>query len=425
MGKSIDTTTQNDTECAAAPAERSSILELEVVQSPDFSVQGCRIGLDSTRDLVIGRLVNRGFSITDQRISRSHLRIVWDPRAQVFRCADLTSANGSFLNGRRVESGLLGPNDVLRMGDSLFVVTSRQRTAATEEREARAARSTLPILIVGATGTGKEILARKLHAQSGRNGALVTVNCATLSRELAAAELFGHTRGSFSGATAARAGLFRAAERGTLFLDEIADLPKDVQPTLLRALQEKAVRPVGADQEIPVDVRIICATHLDLGAMLAAGQFREDLYARLAHVLLQVPPLRERRHEILSLARQFAPELDLTASVSETLLLWDWPRNVRELRALMELLAVTESPGGRPTPERVAELLPRAVLPDRAAHTVTPSPVVASTPRALLGQLLAKHRGNIAAVARELGKPRSQIYRWIRAYDLFVERNYR
>jgi transcriptional regulator with GAF, ATPase, and Fis domain len=159
------------------------------------------------------------------------------------------------------------------------------------EQIGRAATSRFPILLLGETGTGKELSARSIHEQSGRPGGFVPLNCATLSRELAGAELFGHARGAFSGATNARPGLFRSADAGTLFLDEIGDLPLELQAAFLRVLEEGKVRPLGADQEVPVDVRVLSATHVDLELAVVNNLFRSDLLARLAHVVLRMPPL--------------------------------------------------------------------------------------------------------------------------------------
>jgi DNA-binding NtrC family response regulator len=422
MTKRVDTTTQNDSDGGDPRDDRVSPLELHVVHSPDLELRGTVVPASAETDLVLGRAAPRGLAIADNRVSRSHVRIVWDARAQRYRCADLASANGTFLNGQRIQSALLGNNDVLRLGDTLLVATMPKKAALRLERERRAARSALPIMILGETGSGKERLARDVHEHSGRSGAFVALNCATLSRELAASELFGHTRGAFSGAGNARAGLFRSADRGTLFLDEVGDLPQDVQPALLRALQEGVIRPLGTDQELAVDVRIVCATHMDIERRIGSGLFREDLYARLAHIVLRVLPLRERREEILSLASQFAPSLRRTTAAAELLLLWGWPRNIRELRALMESLAVIEASGTVLTPEHLSHIS-AAALPTRpSTSSVENEP---ANQRKLLTRLLTEHQGNVAAVARELGKPRSQIYRWLRVYDLSVARSVR
>src|SRR4029077_6812650 len=162
---------------------------------------------------------------------------------------------------------------------------------------------------------------RKLHEQSGRKGPFVALNCASIPREIIAAELFGHTRGAFSGAAREREGLFRSAQGGTLLLDEIGDMPVDLQAALLRVLQERVVRPVGSDHELPVDVRVLSATHADLQHGMQSGRFRADLYARLAQGVLRLPPLRERRVELVPLLRELGRargrELNLAAEAAE------------------------------------------------------------------------------------------------------------
>jgi transcriptional regulator with PAS, ATPase and Fis domain len=162
----------------------------------------------------------------------------------------------------------------------------------------RIAPSSVPLLVRGETGTGKELMARAIHEASERRGAFVPVNCGALPRDLLESELFGHRRGAFTGASGDRSGLVRRAHRGTLFLDEIAELPPDSQVALLRVLQEGEVRPVGACEEITVDVRIVAATHQDLRERIASGRFREDLYARIAGFEITMPPLRERREDL-------------------------------------------------------------------------------------------------------------------------------
>lgn len=391
---------------------------LTVLQSPDSDAGTCPLA--RTEALTIGREAEQGLKLADARISRAHLRIVWEPRANGFRYADLDSTNGTFVNGSRSKGGVLNDNDVLRIGDTLllFALTSKDEGSALT---LRARRSELPVLILGETGVGKERLARAIHDQSGRNGSFTPVNVATLPVELVAAELFGHARGAFSGATGARAGLFRAAQGGTLFLDEVADLAREAQPALLRALQERRIRPVGTDSEVPIDVRIIAATNVDLEGAVRAGHFREDLLARLEHLVVRLLPLRKRRHEILALARSFAPNLELSAGAAEALLLWDWPRNVRELRAVMEALALRELAG---CPVRAADLRERVptagLVIERPTNEAMAPPE--DRPRDALVEALEKHRGNVAATARELGKPRSHVYRWVRHFGLSNER---
>lgn len=418
-----DSTTQkagfeDDAAVSAAPGGAW----LTLVHGPEAERIGESVALMPGETVLVGRDVRQGFELHDVRVSRAHLRVVWSPALGGHICADLSSANGTFLNGAPVSGGALAPGDVLRIGDSLLVFERAHGAGWTEERKRRAARSGLPVLIQGETGTGKELLARSLYAATERSGPFVPVNCSTLPRELVATELFGHTRSAFSGASAPRVGLFRAAHGGVLFLDELADLPLDLQPALLRALQERRVRPVGADNEVDVELQVVAATNADIEAAVKNGRFREDLLARLRHITFVVPPLRTRRSEILMLARQFAPGLSLSANAAEALLLWEWPRNVRELRAVMESLAAVDCETGFVRARDLAAYLPHSVraLQNRTGHSV-PAPV-RSNQRERLADLLNQHGGNVARVARDLDKPRSQVYRWMRSFGLTADR---
>jgi len=218
------------------------------------------------------------------------------------------------------------------------------------ETLARAAPSDAPVLLRGESGTGKGVLARVLHAQSARRaGPFVVVSCPTLSAELLASELFGHTRGAFTGAVRDRAGRVETAEGGTLFLDEIAEIPPQVQAQLLRFIQEREFERVGESRTRRADVRIVAATNRDLAAEVAAGRFREDLFYRLAVVEVRVPPLRERPEDILPLTRRFVSffcraarrrEQALSPACEQALLAYPWPGNVRELRNAMERCSI-------------------------------------------------------------------------------------
>ncbi|MBR9910457.1 MAG: sigma-54-dependent Fis family transcriptional regulator [Gammaproteobacteria bacterium] len=210
----------------------------------------------------------------------------------------------------------------------------------------KVARSQAPIYISGESGTGKELVARAIHYQGGRaEGPFIPVNCGAIPKELMESEFFGHKKGSFTGASADKQGLFQAANGGTLFLDEVADLPLEMQVKLLRALQEKAVRPIGSDREIDVDVRVLSATHKDLGVEVQKERFRNDLYYRINVIQIDIPPLRERKQDIDLLAshflKQFAEEsgLDtprLSASAAKALQNYNFPGNVRELENILE-----------------------------------------------------------------------------------------
>ncbi|MGK2915417.1 MAG: sigma-54-dependent transcriptional regulator, partial [Porticoccaceae bacterium] len=225
------------------------------------------------------------------------------------------------------------------LGSSSAMATLRQQIS-------RVARSQAPIFISGESGSGKEVVARAIHYESARaSGSFIPVNCGAIPSELMESEFFGHRKGSFTGAHQDKQGLFQAADGGTLFLDEVADLPLPMQVKLLRGIQEKAIRPVGAEQEIPVDIRILSATHKNLSAEVTAGSFRQDLYYRINVIEIPVPALRERREDIPELARFFLqrfaqdtgdPEPELTAEALAALKSYPFPGNVRELENTLE-----------------------------------------------------------------------------------------
>jgi two-component system response regulator PilR (NtrC family) len=248
---------------------------------------------------------------------------------------------------------------------------------------AKVARSQAPVAIAGESGVGKELVARTIHAEGGRaKGPFVPVNCGAIPAELMESEFFGHRKGSFTGAHADKAGLFQAADGGTLFLDEIAELPLPMQVKLLRAIQEKSVRPVGAHGEVPVDVRILSATHKDLAALVAEGSFRHDLYYRINVIGLRVPPLRERREDLPQLAAdvlaRLAKEQDRPAPARlgedalASLLAYPFPGNVRELENILER-ALAMADGDAITAADLA-------LPVEPTHGRLPASASASAP---------------------------------------------
>ncbi len=391
-------------------------------------------------DSVLGREPGEcGLRIDEASVSRRHASLHHEPGLDAVQVRDLGSKNGTWVNGRRVDSEHLASGSVLRLGDAVLAYselvvpsglpapqpapgTSLARTWV-EALADRAAPSDLPVLILGPTGAGKELLARRIHDHSGRPGPLVAVNCATFSRELLGSELFGHVRGAFSGAVGNRRGLFGQADRGTVFLDEVAELPGDQQAALLRAVQECRIRPVGADREHAVDVRIVAATHQDLERRQREGAFREDLLSRLSAVSLRLPGLAERREEILPLFRGFLghPAPPLTTAAAEALLLYQWPRNVRELQQAAH--------GARLFATEVREIdLPVLPTTVQRGASMTPAPPQTSSgsarpTRAELEALLDEHEGNVAAVARSLGQHRGQVYRWLEKYGLQPRRH--
>ncbi len=303
------------------------------------------------------------------------------------------------------------------------------------ERIEKVAPTGARVLITGENGTGKELVARAIHALSPRaQGPFVEVNCAAIPSELIESELFGHMKGSFTGAVGDRPGKFEMADGGTLFLDEIGDMSSTAQAKVLRALQEGVISRVGSGQTRPVDVRVIAATNKDLSAEIDAGRFREDLLYRLNVVPIEVPPLRERRGDIRQLVAHFATELgrrgglparEFDESALVQLEAHDWPGNIRELRNAVERLLILAAgpvvvaadvdrmgmgPGGSRAAARAAdgELLFAATFEDFKQQAE----------RAFLEAKLAEHDWNVSETARTLQMPRSNLYKKIERYNL-------
>jgi DNA-binding NtrC family response regulator len=298
--------------------------------------------------------------IDDPFVSTRHLRI--EPQGARWMLVDLGSTNGTFISGARVTRAELPLGVPVQLGDAEIVLEPKeaQEPARAQSFEGMISRdpgmrqlfelvervgaSDAAVAILGETGTGKELVARALHACSGRrDGPFIPVNCSAIAETLIESELFGHEKGAFSGAERMRKGAFEEADRGTIFLDEIGELPLDLQPKLLRVLELGEVKRVGASRPITVDVRIVAATHRDLRAQVRAGKFREDLFYRLCVVPVTVPPLRQRKGDVRALAEAFLER----ASPRGLVLRWspealarlegyDWPGNVRQLRNVVQ-----------------------------------------------------------------------------------------
>jgi DNA-binding NtrC family response regulator len=291
----------------------------------------------------------------------------------------------------------------------------------------RVADTDATVLISGETGTGKELVARALHRCSRRRHApLVTVNCAALPAGLFESELFGHVRGAFTDARTDKKGLFVQAHRGTLFLDEVAEMPLEMQAKLLRAIEVRAVRPIGASDEVSVDVRLVAATHRDLRACIDAGTFREDLFYRIEVVMLTMPPLRSRGNDILVLTQMFLAQFArqhgraeprISSAAAQRLLAYGWPGNVRELRNCVERavalsrfdeLGVDDIPGHRP--ERSPAALPQTALP---SELVT----LDEMERQYVEHVVRAVNGNMSRAAGVLGVDRTTLYRKVKRWS--------
>ncbi|HPH29231.1 MAG TPA: sigma-54 dependent transcriptional regulator [Pseudomonadota bacterium] len=293
----------------------------------------------------------------------------------------------------------------------------------------RVAEADVSVLVLGESGTGKELVARAVHTRSQRkDGPFIAVNCSALPEALLESELFGHTRGAFTDARSPRRGLFQQAHGGTVFLDEIGDLPLALQPRLLRALQERKVRPVGSDTEIDIDVRVLAATNQDLESAVSEKLFRGDLYYRLNVVQVRLPPLRARGNDVLLLAqhflRQTAARLDkhverMSPSVAERLLAYSWPGNVRELQNCIEravALTAYDQLGVDDLPEKIRDYRPSQVLlaSDHPSELVTMDEIE----RRYILRVLDVVSGNKSLAAQILGFDRRTLYRKLERYGI-------
>ncbi|MEO6601954.1 MAG: sigma 54-interacting transcriptional regulator [Polyangiaceae bacterium] len=410
--------------------------------------------------IVIGREAGVDLELDVPAVSRRHAEIGWANGA--YHVRDLGSRNGVLVNGRRVQGAALDDCDEVRIGDAIFKFVERdadsyagyrldgtmtrgvaRRAAQTSllvgglqmdrivsELE-RVAQTPLSVVLRGASGTGKEVVASELHRLSGRPGRFGAVNCAAIPALLLESELFGFKRGAFSGADRDKPGLIRAADGGTLFLDEIGDMPLDAQAKLLRVLQAKEVMPLGATAPESVDVRVVCATHRDLGKMQREGRFREDLFARLNEYEVFLPPLHERKEDVHVLARSFLaragrPSYVLSFPFMTGLLQHDYPYNVRELEACIKR-SVVLSEGPILSPEVLPDAIKDSMTDYGKGHSIAPPQRVSEpSPLAIpseaeLRALLVNHQGNVAAVGRELGKARMQIHRWMKRYSIAID----
>ena len=393
----------------------------------------------------IGRDASCDARLESSHVSRVHAEIRRTGPVHVI--SDLESKNGISVNGERVAQAVLGAGDVVRVGNFVGVVVRAPvgadlgfaaaadsiwggyRHRAMAERARGIAASTLPIVLHGATGTGKELMARALHGWSARRGPFLAVNSAVYSRTMAAAELFGFKKGAFTGAEQSSLGHVRAADGGTLFLDEILELSLDVQAMLLRTLENREVQPLGETRPVPIDVRFVVATQVPLSEAVAAGRFRADLRARLEGVVIELPKLVECREIVPELLielcrRRGASAPDLSPGAAEGLCLHDWPLNVREL----DMLA------GRLATRNAAERLELRDLELVTATSSTPNPPNAGDTSSLevpgrrparapydegelelLKNALERHGGNITRAVAELGITRQKAYRMLQA----------
>jgi transcriptional regulator with PAS, ATPase and Fis domain len=340
-----------------ASVSRVKGVTILVTKGPD---QGRTVTIEQP-SFVIGVGEAADFRLKDPGVSREHVRFTLQPNG--VRVKDGGSKNGTYLGGARIhEVTLTADTAIVIGGTTLGVSLSSDLELPLSQNDRfgeaigtsaimrhlfsileKAAVSDLTILLEGESGVGKDVLARAVHQKSARHdGPFAVADCSAIPENLIESELFGHERGAFTGADQARKGVFEEANGGTLFLDEIGELPLEMQPKLLRALEAREVRPVGARAARPIDVRVIAATNRRLAEAARTGEFRSDLFYRLAVVKVTVPPLRERAEDILPIARAMLRVLkhdafaELPADFGAMLQAYSWPGNVRELRNVME-----------------------------------------------------------------------------------------
>jgi DNA-binding NtrC family response regulator len=460
-----------------APSARPQLVLIAISDEPQLS--SSRHLLDDLDEVRFGRgersvqrLVVDGqrvleLRIPDRRMSSNHGRLVRGPSGWLLD--DPESKNGAVVDGAVTRRLVIGDGAMIELGHTFFTFrnTTVERNAPSDIDDAalpggapalqtydgalaeqfatlvRVAPTEVSVLLQGETGTGKELVARALHELSGRSGSFIAVNCGALPANLIEAELFGHRRGAFTGAVGERLGLVRSADGGTLFLDEVGELPASSQAAFLRVLQEREVVPVGVDHPVKVDVRLCAATLRDLEALVASGQFRRDLYARLFGLTIALPPLRRRRVDLGLLARRLLAlipgglEIRFAPATLRAMLRHDWQLNIRELEKVLTT-AVALATGG------VIEAghLPEALRRGPRSEPTPPLPGGDGTPpgggaasaggsvgprssddelREQLVGLLTLHHGNVLAVSKALHTRRTQVYRWLHRLGIQVE----
>ena len=393
--------------------------------------------------VLIGRDPSCAVVVEDPEVSSIHCELRAEGPGVMI--TDLGSKNGTFVNTVRIREGILTAACTIQVGASqigyeplerervdvgfdesfgpLLGASPRMRHLFRMLREVSP--TELSILITGETGTGKELVAQAVHDKSARSaGPFVVVDCASIPGPLAESLLFGHERGSFTGATDRRAGAFHDAHHGTIFLDELGELPVEIQPKLLRALAERKVKRVGANAYESIDVRVIAATRRDLGRNMNAGRFRSDLFFRIAQMRIELPPLRDRREDIPLLASHVCERIgqkerseEVVDLVTQTLAQHDWPGNVRELVNVASVAA--SLPRGA---ESIASMLPLegggdVVVPTSPFGEAKREAVAAFEAR-YFTELVRATNGNVSEMARRSGMERHHVRAFLKKYSL-------
>lgn len=426
------------------PLERGPVLVTPVCT---LTLPGGRVLRFPYQRITLGSAPDNDVVIVDPTVSRNHAEILRCGEGYLLR--DLESTNGTSLDRVRVREGYLGTGMDLVLGsvpvrfDAATDIVDREPIEARKlgdmvgESEAmrrlfavvqQVAPTDVAVLLLGETGTGKEVVARTLHHLSRRaEKPLIVVDCSAIPANLMESELFGHERGSFSGAVTSRQGLFELAHQGTLFLDEVGELPLELQPKLLRALESSTVRRIGGHRQLNVDFRLVTATHRNLSEMVARGDFRADLYYRLNVIPIQLPPLRARRGDIELLLRHFLASMKVApgagdvavARVLEVVDGLELRGNVRELRNLLARALATPQGSLAESPWEPVEMADApATTREIADFKRAKEALVADFERDYLTGLMAQTRGNVSAAARVAGLDRKYLRQLLRRHRL-------
>ena len=413
---------------------------LVIVHHPDWDYVGLRATVGEKGALLgrsAGSCLPGAFDV--KKVSREHAMVRVDKGQLVVE--DLESRNGTYVNGERIDRAELETGDCIGVGGVLLYVTFGPASFVEPDHPTLLGRS-FPmaellrqvavvadnehaVTLLGETGTGKELVATAIHDKSGRQGALVAVNCGALAEGVLESELFGHVQGAFTGAAAGRKGLVAQAEGGTLFLDEVTSTPARLQTVLLRLLENGTYRPVGGNEELTADVRVIAAAQPDIADAVEAGSFRSDLWYRLSRRVVEIPSLAARRVDIPLLARHFAqltrPGVELSPELSLALVRAPWRGNIRELRNVAERIAengegdvLTDTsivPHGNAA---ASEPTAKKKIRLRRAKRQRPS-------KAELERVLREVDGRVAMAAERWDVDRKTVYRWIDAHGVDID----
>lgn len=374
--------------------------------------------------------------INSEAVAERHARIEITNSTLILK--DMRSSSGTFVNGVRIIEAVLNNGDCVRVGNSEFTVkdsTARPKSFPLTSRcehwneqlghLSSVSGTPFPVLLLGPSGTGKDVISQALHKHSSRSlSPFISVNCSALSETLVESELFGHVKGSFTGAIADRKGAFESARGGTLFLDEIGDLPYGLQAKLLRALENSEIRPVGSDRTVKTNVRIIAATHQNLYQKIQDGSFRADLFYRLNVITVEVPSLKERHEDFDDLIYQFARQMRVRFSHTALLMLkkHEWPGNIRELKnvvarasALFPQIQIEEKHIPLLLNRNEQFLFKNSSEASGGSGTL---PVIKEIEKQMILKRLTANQGNQKRTAQDLGMPKSTLHDRLKTYNL-------